>query len=888
MALTSGNRLGPYEILAPLGAGGMGEVYRARDTRLGRDVAVKVLPSSFSKDPERLHRFEQEARAAGLLNHPNILALYDIGQADSLPYVVTELLEGETLGERLRSGSLPQRKATEIAIQIAHGLAAAHEKGIVHRDLKPENLFITSDGRVKILDFGLAKLTRPEDERGEATSAGTVSLGTEPGKVMGTVGYMSPEQVRGQPADHRSDIFSFGAILYEMLSGKRAFQRESGIETMTAILKEDPPDLVETNQKISPAIERVVSHCLEKSPAQRFQSARDLAFALGALSGSESATALPSLPSRGLQQRRSWLVWTAFAAAGATALVVLFLLLRPTAPAERMQFTLPVQPEVSDLALSADGRMLTIVARDDASGENILYVQPVGSPNVSMLPGTEGASYPFWSPDDADVGFFANGKLKKVAISGGSPQAIAAASSGRGGSWGSRGVIIYAPEAGGTLWRVNVDGAGAAPLTAKMVTGHEDSHRWPVFLPDGNQFLFWAGNFGSSSEDRASGIYVSSLAAREKRLLVSARSNPGYADGHLYYADDKQQLIAISIDAPDAKITGEPLVVADHVAFQPSTYHGAFTAGGNAMVVYNTSSGATLSALTWYDRSGKELGRIGEPGVLSNPIISPDGSRVAVDIADLKANNVDIWLEDLNSNASSRFTFDPTEEVAGVWSRDGRLVAYRSAANGLGIQIKKATGLEPPKSIIKFTDREDIVPNSWALDDKQILCSLQPAQGGSNLVLIDAASGKMTPFLATKASETNGMISPDGKWLAYASNETGDWEIYATTFPVPTGKWQVSRGGGTEPRWRGDGHEIFYVDPKDMLTATTVNVEGTFSTGAHSPLFRVRARAPISSTDLYTYDVARDGKRFLVNRYVKPDHVQPLTIVLNAATKMGK
>jgi serine/threonine protein kinase len=289
--LATGIKLGPYEILGPLGAGGMGEVYRARDTRLGRDVAVKVLPSSFSRDPERLHRFEQEARAAGLLNHPNILALYDIGQADSLPYVVTELLEGETLGERLRAGALNQRKAIDYAVQIAHGLATAHEKGIVHRDLKPENLFITSDGRIKILDFGLAKLTRPEDSANEATSAGTVSMGTEPGKVMGTVGYMSPEQVRGQTADHRSDIFSFGAILYEMLSGKRAFQRDSGVETMTAILKEDPPDLVETNQKISPAIERVVSHCLEKSPAQRFQSARDLAFALEAVSGtSGSAT----------------------------------------------------------------------------------------------------------------------------------------------------------------------------------------------------------------------------------------------------------------------------------------------------------------------------------------------------------------------------------------------------------------------------------------------------------------------------------------------------------------------------------------------------------------------------------------------------------------------
>ena len=530
--------------------------------------------------------------------------------------------------------------------------------------------------------------------------------------------------------------------------------------------------------------------------------------------------------------------------------------------------------------------MLAFVARDDASGENMLYVQRMGSASASMLSGTEGASYPFWSPDGAYVAFFATGKLKKVAVAGGPPQAIAEATFGRGGAWGSRGIIVYAPDAVGPLWRVNADGTNPAPLTTKLLdVGHEDTHRWPVFLPDGDHFLFWAGSFGSTADNRTNGIYVSSLAVIEKKLLIRARSNPGYSNGELLYVDDKRELIAVPVDAPHAKVTGESRMLAEGVAYQPSVYWGAFTAGGNGTVVYSTSTAAALSVLTWYDRAGKELGRVGEPGVLANPSISPDGTRAAVDIADLRANNVDIWIHDLKHDTSSRFTFDPAQEVSGVWSRDGSVLAYRSnAMAGSQLLIKNAAGLEPEKPIFT-TAQDDIVPNSWSLDDKQILCTLQPFTGGSDLVLVDVSSGKKAPFLASKASETNGQISPNGKWVAYASNETGDWEIYVTTFPNPVGKRQVSRGGGTEPRWRGDGKEIFYIGSKGILTAVEVSTEGAFSTGAVSPLFQAHGRAPISSGDLFTYDVARDGKRFLVNRYVKPDYVQPLTVLLNATTE---
>jgi len=571
------------------------------------------------------------------------------------------------------------------------------------------------------------------------------------------------------------------------------------------------------------------------------------------------------------------------AAFGALAMLAIFLVLRSRAPAERMQFTIPVPVEVVNLALSADGKMLAFVARDDASGENMLFVTKLGSDTSSLLNGTEGASYPFWSPDDAYVGFFAGGKLKKVPASGGPAQVLAAAWYGRGGSWGSRGVIIYAPDAGGPLWRVNDDGTNAASLADKLYLPADGSHRWPQFLPDGDHFVFCA----APPLEQNGGIYLSSLAGKEKKLLASARSNPGYANGHLYYVDQRNSLIAVPLNLRGGEVEGQPTVVTDQVTYRPAVYYGVFGVGGNDTVISSTGSGAMLSLLTWYDRDGKDLGGIGEPGVIANPTISPDGEHATVDIADLKSANVDIWVQDLPRHVSSRFTFDPAEEVTGVWSRDGTLIAYRSMAKGgPELMVKRTNGLEPPRGVHSAGD-DDILPNSWVPGDKQILCSYQPVAGGSDLVVVELATGQLTPFVATKASETNGQISPDGKWAAYASNETGDWEIYVTTFPGAQGKWMVSRGG-TEPRWRGDGREIFYIDPKGTLTAVPVGTEGTFSAGSPSPLFPIRGRAPISSTDLSTYDVAKDGKRFLVNRYVKPDHVQPLTVVLNAAAGMKK
>ncbi|MGC1385647.1 MAG: protein kinase [Candidatus Acidiferrales bacterium] len=893
MPLNPGTKLGPYEIVAQLGAGGMGEVYRARDTRLDRTVAIKVLPAAVANDPERLARFEGEARVLSTLSHPNLLAIYDVGTQNGLHYVVSEFLEGETLRDRLASGPLGQRRASEYGLQLANGLAAAHEKGIIHRDLKPENIFISAGDHVKILDFGLAKQSAgaslmPGDSV-TMTSAGSGSAQTAPGTVMGTVGYMSPEQVRGQVVDSRSDIFSFGAILYEMVAGRRAFKGDSAVETMNAILKEDPPDLDAAQLKVSPGMERIIRHCVEKNPANRFQSARDLGFALSALSGSSSETestqaaalrAADAADSKRLA-RQVLLPWLAAALLGAVACVALYFAVKPSAPPPtRMQFAIPMPSEVSQIALSADGSMLAFVSTD-ADGTSRLNIQRVGFPTAVALKGTNGAQYPFWSPDNAWVAFYADSKLKKIPAAGGTPQILAPAVSPRGGSWGSRNVILFVTDAGGLIWKINPDGSGVAPVTKRFFnTTNFASHRWPQFLPDGDHFLFLATTFGS--DDKASGIYLTSLKGETPKLVQLGGSTIGYADGYLYFADYRQALMSVPVDIATGKVTGEARIVAERVGFQPSTYWAAFTVSQSGTVVYYSTGGTALSVLTWYDRSGMELGRVGEPGVTNNPAISPDGQFVAADISDVKANNVDIWIYGLKAATASRFTFKPAEEVDPVWSHSGDRIAFRSDSNPAGMETKPTRGVGDTLLVAEVAGSDDVIPNSWTPDDSAILGTLQKGNGGSALVIVNPAGGRMKEFLPSQGAVTNGQISPDGKWVAYASNESGDWEIYATTFPGAQGKWQISRGTGREPRWRGDGKELYYLSPDNTLMAVSVNMAGAFATGAPVPLFEILGRAQISSTDVYTYDVTKDGQKFIVNRYVKPDHVDPLTIVLNA------
>jgi eukaryotic-like serine/threonine-protein kinase len=877
-----GRRLGAYQVQALLGAGGMGEVYRARDTKLQRDVAVKFLPHAFTRDPERLARFEREARTLAALNHPNIGAIYGFEEADGLRFLILELVAGPTLADRLAKGPLRVAEALIAARQIAEALEAAHEKGIVHRDLKPANIKLMLDGSVKVLDFGLAKAAGG-DAALDLTQTPTKIEQTREGAIVGTVGYMSPEQASGKPADKRCDLWAFGVVLFEMLTARSAFAGETTSHVLAAVLTA-APDWSTLPAETPAPIRKLLRRCLEKDRKRRLESAADARLEID-----EVLTAAPAEVGGVVRQRHPWLKWAIAASALTVAMIgVAAAVTRLSQPAVRpMHFAIPVGGEVAQLAVSSDGKLLAFVTPDETTGKNILAVQAIGDQHAVPLVGTEGASYPFWSPDSQYIGFFAESQIMKVRAGGGAVQIVVPVTmTARGASWGANNVIVYSQRAGGPLWRVNADGTGASVLTEALLADDERSHRWPMFLPDGDRFLFWAGNF--STDGARSGIYLSSLSARQKVFLVEARSNPGFAqDGYLFFVDGKGRLGMQAFDPDTGRVTGDLRVIADAVGFQPSLYFGAFAVSSRGTVVLNPTSAVSQSLLTWYDRAGKELGSVGSPAILYNPSLSPDGQRLAADIADPKAANVDVWTFDVRQGTSGRFTFGPLEEATPVWAPDGNRLAYGSADNG--IEAKSTTGLEKERVI---ADRPStrlalggglVSPNSWAPNGEYMVARVDGfRQEPSYLALLKIGEPTLSRMLASKGNQANGQISPDGKWLAYATDDSGGWNIFVTAFPSAAGRWQVSVGGGTEPRWRGDGKEIFYLDTKGMLMAVPVGSGPTFSSGTAHPLFRVRSRAPTSNTDVFSYDVSKDGSRFIVNRYVKPSSVPPLDIWLNA------
>jgi Tol biopolymer transport system component len=885
--MNPGTKLGRYEIRAKIGEGGMGEVYLARDTQLGRDVAVKVLPSTYSQDTERLHRFEQEACAASALNHPNILTIYDVGTHDGSPYVVSELLEGQTLRQRLGGTSLPQRKTIDYALQVARGLAAAHEKGIVHRDLKPDNLFITNDGRVKILDFGLAKLTGAGDTQLSQTSIPTRRVDTDPGKVMGTVGYMSPEQVKGRAVDHRSDIFSFGTILYEMLSGRRAFHGESAAETMSAVLKEDPPDLSETNQRIAPALERLVNHCLEKNPEERFHSASDLAFALEALSGSTSVATqtvtVPALAPRWI--KRGGLPWAVAAVAIVAALVFAILYFRgPATPeAHTMRFFV-VPPEKAIVVgggqhISPDGQRLVFVATG-ADGKRVLWTRPIDALGAQPLPGTEEASNPFWSPDSRSIGFFAAGsKLKKIDFAGGPAQTLTdLQTTAAGGTWNQQGLIVFSRSPGDGLYKVSATGGTAARATNLDESRKETTHAWPYFLPDGRHFLYLA----RSAQRENTGIYVAALDSSERKLLVNADSSAAYAPpGFLLFLRERT-LMAQRFDANNLQLSGEAFPIAEQVGNNPATGRSFFSVSQTGVLTY-LSSNTPSTQLIWFDRTGKQLRQVGAPAADNTLRLSPDEKQLAVARLDVQAGATDIWLIDLARNTPSRFTFDPANESGPVWSPDGSRLVFASNRSGVAnLYQKLANGTGSDEAL--FKSAESAGPNDWSSDGKFLLYGVLSPRTSTDLWILPMfGEQKAVPFIQTEFAEIQARFSPDGRWVAYTSNASGPFQVYVQSFPASGGKWQISTNGGAQPQWRHDGKELFFLSPNRKLMAVEVNGSGaTFVAGVPQDLFEVRTSPLFPGLGSSSYYAASgDGKRFLVNTPVGESGSVPLTIVLN-------
>jgi Tol biopolymer transport system component len=884
MSLTPGARLGAYEVVALLGAGGMGEVYRARDTRLGRDVAIKVIPAALSSDPDRLQRFEQEARATATLNHPNILAVYDIGTHEGSPFIVSELLDGETLRERLNSGPLPVRKAIDFGIQISQALAAAHEKGIVHRDLKPENIFINKDGRAKILDFGLAKLTQPEGGVAATSNLPTTPVQTQHGLVLGTLGYMAPEQVRGLTADHRADIFAFGAVLYEMLSGRRAFRGETTADTMSAILKEDPPDLPVAERHIPPALSRIIDRCLEKNPSARFGTAGDLAFALEALSshsGTGSAAVMDVAPRRA--HAPAWLPWTVVAVALLAAIGAgAWASLRPAPVPATFRSTLlpPDGVAIRDqapsrlFALSPDGRRLAFVGIG-ADRRRMLWVRSLNALTAQPLVGTDDAIGPFWSPDSRSIGFFtgiSSGKIKKVDVEGGPPITLCDyRGASAGADWNAGGDILFSTvSASGGVGIQRVSSSGGVPsmlMEPEAKTGETD-YWWPFFLPDGKHFLYLALGPGRS----ALGIYAASIDSSERKLIVKGGSNAKYAQGHLLFMRDNT-LLAQKFDPDRLEVQGDAVPIAEQLRSLAPT--GAYSVSQTGVLAYATGEQGGDARLTWIDGSGRQLGTVGEPAAYGDLRLSPDGKRATVTLPDPNRGTRDVWIVDLVRDLLTRFTFDPANDLAAVWSPDGERIVFSSNRSGRQDLFEKPSSGAGSERVL-LADNVNKSPQSWSADGRFLLYAVAPGANADLWVLPLTGDAKPFPFLTTPFNEISGAFSPDGQWVSYMSNESGRPEAYVTPFPGPGGKWQVSSGGAVQPVWRRDGREIMFSTIDGTIMATPVTTEGNrFAVGAARQLFPTRSGGLRSF-----YDVTPDV-RFLVNLAPERSDTMAITLVVN-------
>jgi serine/threonine protein kinase len=877
MQLSVGNKLGPFEILAPIGAGGMGEVYKARDTRLERTVAIKVAAAKFSE------RFEREARAVAALNHPNICTLHDLGP----DYLVMEYVEGQPL-----RGALPVEKAVEYARQILDALDAAHREGIVHRDLKPANILVTKNG-VKLLDFGLAKA-----ERAKATSAReeTVTQAiTQEGAILGTLQYMAPEQLQGKPVDARSDLFSFGCVLYEMLTGKRAFEGESAPSVIAAVLERPAPSIA----GVAPALDRVFQRCLVKDPDDRWQTARDLKSELEWV-GSGSAL-MPAAPAskKLYRERAPWLAMGILLGVSLAGGAVFFAAHPSQPPHAIYPLRLTIDPPektifsstmagsfpVPQFALSPDSRTIAFIA--SAPGTRpILWLRPMGEVIAHSLTGTENAEYPFWSPDSRWVAFFAQGKLKKIPIGGGPVQLVAEGfPDSRGGSWGPDGTILCSTGTG-AIYSVPWTGGSVKPVTRLDPSRQEGSHRFPHFFPDGRHFLF---TIRSGLSERR-GVYAGSLDGTTKKLLVPFDSRAIYAPpGYLLFMDG-DTLLGQSFDANNLEVSGQPFAVAERVG-HAGTGFGSFSASGTDTLAH---AGALLhpGRLIWFDRKGNPLGSVGSEGEYGVFRLSPDGKRLAVSQLD-SGGTGDIWLTDFARGAASRFTFGPGLNLGPIWSPDGSRIVFQTGRKGLSEFYEKSSagGGTERAVLLEHGERAahleslTVIGSDWSPDGQNLLFSAFAASGFDTWLLPLAGDSKPTKLLGSPSDEIHANFSPDGRFIAYSSNESGRFDVFVQTFPLSEPKWQISTEGGYEPRWRGDGHEIYYLSQDRKLMAVTVGTGPSFS--VPEPLFQTRVAEGVSPQRTH-YVPARDGERFLVNTQSGDPASAHIIIVLNWTAGLSK
>jgi Tol biopolymer transport system component len=866
MPLQAGSQLGPYELVAPIGAGGMGEVWRGRDTRLDRSVAVKILPATIAQDEQFRVRFEREAKTISSLNHPHICTLFDVGHEDETHFLVMELVEGESLADRLQRGPLPLDQVVKLGAQVAEALDGAHKQGIVHRDLKPANVMVTKTG-AKLLDFGLART-------GAAVAglSGSTELPTEAkplttaGTVLGTFQYMAPEQLEGTEADPRTDIFALGALLYEMATGRRAFEGKSRTSLIAAILSTQPPPISSVQPVMPPALDHVVRRCLEKDPDDRWQSAHDVASELRWIADAGSQAGVPATVT--IRRRsRERLAWTLAAVLGATATLLAFVVLRREGEqAVPIRATLTPPPDTAlipfdelGLSLSPDGGRLAFVAIA-ADGSKKIWIRDLSDMSARPVPETEGAWYPFWSPDGRSLGFFADGKLKRIDLRGGSPQVIADAPSGRGGSWGPDGVILFSPNITTGIHRVAATGGTATPVT-HFDPEKETSHRWPLFLPDGRHFVFLL-RARVSGRPEVGRLMLGSLYSPETTLLIDDASNAAYVKpGYLIYGRSSS-LYAWRFDAAKRRLVGQPApIVKEKLSFWEPKNLVMFTASDSGVVVYLPEA-LPKTTLRWSDPSGRSLGSLGSPGFYRGLRISPDATKVAYALAESSQGLSDLWVRDLQYDRTLRLTETSGLYSSPAWSRDSSRLMFACQLKGvpdLCVRSLREGGAE-----LLYESANWKWPTCWMPDGKSVLFTEQGPKTNYDISILTLdGKGEAHVLLQTPSDESNAEVSPDGRWVAYVSSETGRSEVCIRAFSGSFEQWQVSTGGGAQARWRGDGRELYYVAPDGYVMAVSIETRPVFRPGTPRRLFELPER-PDRDTPVFE-DVTPDGRRFLLN-----------------------
>ncbi|KAA3632146.1 MAG: hypothetical protein DWP97_11635 [Calditrichaeota bacterium] len=879
MSLNAGQTLGPYKIIEQAGAGGMGEVYKAEDTRLDRTVAIKVLPATFALNDDIKARFQREAKVISSLNHPNICTLYDVGEEKGLQYLVMEFIEGETLAEKIKRGPIPMAELLDIAIQIADALDKAHKQNLIHRDLKPGNIMLTKNG-AKLLDFGLAKVSLDSSAPGVHSITQTTPL-TGIGTLLGTMQYMAPEQLEGKEADARSDIFAFGAVMYEMATGARAFSGSSQATLIASIIKEEPRSVSEIQPSLPAILEQTIAQCMSKDPDQRWQSAGDLKRSLQWISEGKITTKSGLIPQNRSTRETITMI----------GMIVFFLALVSVSyfywerlseiKHKSMSYILP--PVGTDFdefagghfAISPNGEKLAFVSIDTANLESQLYIRPINSLQALPIPNSKNAMLPFWSPDSRYVAFFIDGKLKKVLATGGPALTICDATNGRDGSWNKDDIIIFTPASSGPIHKVSAAGGESLPVTTLDTTKSDITHRWAKFLPDGKHFLFYARTgSGSGSEDDA--ICIGSLDSDSFTRLIPAKSTVEYANGYILFQRERS-LMAQPFDESSLELTGDAFPIAENVSYVDAWSRAIFTLSENGTLVYRTGEINSGSNLIVFDRTGRELDTLGEQELQGAFSLSPNEQSVCVTMNDLSISNIDLWIRDINRGIKTRFTFDSAFDAGGLWSPDGSHIAFRSDRDKkIGIYIKSVSGVEEARLV--FTHDKDIWLDDWTNDRMYLIAGIEISPDNWDVLAISTEQPYDTVSVLTGSyNEYSATVSPNGKWIAYGSDESGKEEVYVTTFPKPSGKWQVSLREGDRPHWSSDGSELFYLDNKDNICVAEVDGSGsTFKVGKVEILFSVNGVRPGN-----VYEVYNSSQKFLVNQNVNRLATSQIVLVTN-------